>query len=161
MATSTVVSPPTARLPPAAAHRAPDSRRPIRFRKKIRVSLMFELLVAFTYRSLPQSFYPAAGMFLKFLTEPAQTAHFSVGTGYPSVIEGPAMTAVFAETRQARTAVDQLGAPRVQDRARAFVPSGDQYPSTAIERITLQNENPATVFFEITATYEQNVARYL
>jgi sn-glycerol 3-phosphate transport system substrate-binding protein len=111
----------------------------------------------------------AAGMFLKFLTEPAQTAHFSAGTGYmpvrTSAIESPDMAAVFAERPQARTAVDQLATTRVQDWARAFVPSGDQYLTTAIERIMLQNENPATAFSdaaaEITTSYEQNVARYL
>ncbi len=111
----------------------------------------------------------AAGMFLKFLTDTAQTAHFSVGTGYmpvrTSAIESPDMAAVFAETPQARTAVDQLATTRVQDWARAFVPSGDQYLTTAIQKIVLQNENPATAFSaaaaEITASYEQNVARYL
>jgi sn-glycerol 3-phosphate transport system substrate-binding protein len=75
------------------------------------------------------------------------------------------MAAVFAELPQARTAIDQLATTRVQDWARVFVPSGDQYLTTAIERIMLQNENPATAFSaaaaEITASYEQNVARYL
>jgi sn-glycerol 3-phosphate transport system substrate-binding protein len=111
----------------------------------------------------------AAGMFLKFLTEPAQTAHFSAGTGYmpvrTSAVDSPDMAAVFAETPQARTAVDQLTTTRVQDWARAFVPSGDQYLTTAIERIILQNENPATAFAaaaaEINTSYEQNVARYI
>jgi sn-glycerol 3-phosphate transport system substrate-binding protein len=111
----------------------------------------------------------AAGMFLKFLTEPAQTAHFSAGTGYmpvrTSAIESPEMAAVYAERPQARTAVDQLATTRVQDWARTFVPSGDQYLTTALERIMLQNENPATAFSaaaaEITTSYEQNVARYL
>jgi sn-glycerol 3-phosphate transport system substrate-binding protein len=111
----------------------------------------------------------AAGMFLKFLTEPAQTAHFSAGTGYmpvrTSAVDSPDMAKVFAETPQARTAVDQLATTRVQDWARAFIPSGDQYLTTAIQKIVLQNENPATAFSaaaaEITASYEQNVARYL
>jgi sn-glycerol 3-phosphate transport system substrate-binding protein len=111
----------------------------------------------------------AAGMFLKFLTEPEQTAHFSAGTGYmpvrTSAVDSPDMAKVFAETPQARTAVDQLATTRVQDWARAFVPSGDQYLTTAIQKIVLQNESPATAFSaaaaEITASYEQNVARYL
>jgi sn-glycerol 3-phosphate transport system substrate-binding protein len=111
----------------------------------------------------------AAGMFLKFLTEPAQTAHFSAGTGYmpvrTSAIESPEMAAVYAERPQARTAVDQLATTRVQDWARTFVPSGDQYLTTALEQIMLQNENPTTAFSaaaaEITTSYEQNVARYL
>jgi sn-glycerol 3-phosphate transport system substrate-binding protein len=111
----------------------------------------------------------AAGMFLKFLTEPAQTAHFSAGTGYmpvrTSAIESPDMAAVFAELPQARTAIDQLATTRVQDWARAFVPSGDQYLTTAIQKIVLQNENPATAFSaaaaEIKTSYEQNVARYI
>lgn len=111
----------------------------------------------------------AAGMFLKFLTEPEQTAHFSAGTGYmpvrTSAVDSPDMAKVFTETPQARTAVDQLATTRVQDWARAFVPSGDQYLTTAIQKIILQNENPATAFAaaatEITTSYEQNVARYL
>jgi sn-glycerol 3-phosphate transport system substrate-binding protein len=111
----------------------------------------------------------AAGMFLKFLTEPAQTAHFSAGTGYmpvrTSAVSSPDMAAVFAQTPQARTAVDQLATTRVQDWARAFVPSGDQYLTTAIQKIVLQNENPATAFSaaaaEIKTSYEQNVAHYI
>jgi sn-glycerol 3-phosphate transport system substrate-binding protein len=111
----------------------------------------------------------AAGMFLKFLTEPEQTAHFSAGTGYmpvrTSAVDSPDMTAVFAQTPQARTAVDQLATTRVQDWARAFVPSGDQYLTTAIQKIVLQNETPATAFSaaaaEIKTSYEQNVARYI
>jgi sn-glycerol 3-phosphate transport system substrate-binding protein len=111
----------------------------------------------------------AAGMFLRFLTEPEQTAHFSAGTGYmpvrTSAVDSPDMTTVFAATPQARTAVDQLATTRVQDWARAFVPSGDQYLTTAIQKIVLQNENPATAFSaaaaEITASYEQNVAHYI
>src|SRR5690606_28472995 len=104
----------------------------------------------------------AAGMFLKFLTDTAQTAHFSAGTGYmpvrTSAIESPEMAGVFAETPQARTAVDQLATTRVQDWARAFVPSGDQYLTTAIQKIVLQNENPAAAFStaaaEIQTSYE-------
>jgi sn-glycerol 3-phosphate transport system substrate-binding protein len=111
----------------------------------------------------------AAGMFLKFLTEPEQTANFSAGTGYmpvrTSAADSPQMAAVYAQQPQFRTAVDQLATTRVQDWARSFVPSGDQYLTTAIERIMLQNENPATAFAaaatEITTSYEQNVARYL
>jgi sn-glycerol 3-phosphate transport system substrate-binding protein len=45
------------------------------------------------------------------------------------------------------------------------VPSGDQYLTTALERIMLQNADPATAFSaaaaEITTSYEQNVARYI
>jgi sn-glycerol 3-phosphate transport system substrate-binding protein len=111
----------------------------------------------------------AAGMFLKFLTEPEQTAHFSAGTGYmpvrTSAVDSPEMQAVFAQTPQARTAVDQLATTRVQDWVRTFVPSGDQYLTTAIQKIVLQNEGAASAFAaaatEITTSYEQNVARYI
>jgi sn-glycerol 3-phosphate transport system substrate-binding protein len=111
----------------------------------------------------------AAGMFLKFLTETEQTANFSAGTGYmpvrSSAIDSSEMAAVYAQQPHFRTAVDQLATTRVQDWARAFVPSGDQYLTTALERIMLRNENPSTAFSaaaaEITASYEQNVARYL
>jgi sn-glycerol 3-phosphate transport system substrate-binding protein len=111
----------------------------------------------------------AAGMFLKFLGEPEQTAYFSANTGYmpvrTSAVTGPDMAPVYAQTPQFRTAVDQLATTRVQDWARAFVPSGDQYLTTALERIMLQNAAPADAFVaattEITTSYEQNVERYL
>jgi sn-glycerol 3-phosphate transport system substrate-binding protein len=111
----------------------------------------------------------AAGMFLKFLGEPEQTAYFSANTGYmpvrTSATTGTAMSAVYAERPQFRTAVDQLATTRVQDWARAFIPSGDQYLTTALERIMLQNADPATAFAaaaaEITTSFEQNVERYL
>ncbi len=111
----------------------------------------------------------AAGTFLKFLTEPEQTAYFSANTGYmpvrTSAATGSTMAAVYAENPRFRTAVDQLATTRVQDWARAFVPSGDQYLTTALERVLLQNEDPAAAFSaaanEITTSYEQNVARYL
>jgi sn-glycerol 3-phosphate transport system substrate-binding protein len=98
-----------------------------------------------------------------------QVADFSAGTGYmpvrTSATSGAEMPAVHAERPQFGTAVDQLETTRVQDRARAFVPSGDQYPTTAMERIMLQNAPPAAAFSaaaaETTASYEQNVARYL
>lgn len=111
----------------------------------------------------------AAAMFLKFLGEPDQTAYFSSNTGYvpvrTSATTGSTMGAVYAERPQFRTAVDQLATTRVQDWARAFVPSGDQYLTAALEQIMLQNADPATAFAsasaDITASYEQNVARYL
>jgi sn-glycerol 3-phosphate transport system substrate-binding protein len=111
----------------------------------------------------------AAGMFLKFLGEPEQTAYFSANTGYmpvrTSAVTGPDMTAVYTKTPQFRTAVDQLATTRVQDWARAFVPSGDQYLTTALERIMLQNAAPADAFAtaatDITTSYKQNVERYL
>jgi sn-glycerol 3-phosphate transport system substrate-binding protein len=111
----------------------------------------------------------AAGMFLKFLGEPEQTGYFSANTGYmpvrTSATTGPDMAAVYAKTPQFRTAVDQLATTRVQDWARAFVPSGDQYLTTALERIMLQNADPASAFAtaagEITTSYKENVERYL
>ncbi|WP_219420435.1 hypothetical protein [Pseudonocardia nigra] len=58
-----------------------------------------------------------------------------------------------------------LATTRVQDWARAFVPSGDQYLTTALERIMLENADPATVFSaaatEIATSFEQNVERNL
>lgn len=111
----------------------------------------------------------AAGMFLKFLTNAENTAYFSSNTGYmpvrTSAVEGETMKAVYAEKPQFRTAVDQLATTRVQDWGRVFVPNGDKDLTTAIEKIMLQQADPAEAFAtaaaSITKSYEENVKPYL
>jgi hypothetical protein len=97
-------------------------------------------------------------------TAPLMAEALEAAVPYYTSVWGNA-SSIHRQGREARTAVDQLATTRVQDWARAFVPSGDQYLTTAIQKIVLQNENPATAFSaaaaEITASYEQNVARYL
>ncbi|AIY01696.1 putative ABC-type sugar transport system, periplasmic component [Arthrobacter sp. PAMC 25486] len=111
----------------------------------------------------------AAGMFLKFLTNAENTAYFSSNTGYmpvrTSALEGATMKAVYAKTPQFRTAVDQLAGTRVQDWGRVFVPNGDKDLTTALEKIMLQQGDPAEAFAtaaaSITKSYEENVKSYL
>lgn len=111
----------------------------------------------------------AAGMFLKFITNTENTSYFSSNTGYmpvrTSAVEGPTMKAVYAKTPQFRTAVDQLATTRSQDWARVFVPNADKDLTTALEKIMLQNADPAGAFAiaatSITKSYEDNVKPYL
>lgn len=111
----------------------------------------------------------AAGMFLKFLTNAENTAFFSSNTGYmpvrTSALEGSTMKAVYEKTPQFRTAVDQLAGIRVQDWGRVFVPNGDKDLTTALEKIMLQQADPAEAFAtaaaSITKSYEDNVLPYL
>ncbi|MBP2413343.1 sn-glycerol 3-phosphate transport system substrate-binding protein [Arthrobacter stackebrandtii] len=111
----------------------------------------------------------AAGMFLKFLTNAENTAYFSSNTGYmpvrTSAVEGETMQAVYAKMPQFRTAVDQLAGTRVQDWGRVFVPNGDKDLTTALEKIMLQQGDPAEAFAtasaSITKSYEENVKPYL
>ncbi|MFQ4150582.1 ABC transporter substrate-binding protein [Arthrobacter sp. LAPM80] len=111
----------------------------------------------------------AAGMFLKFLTNAQNTAYFSSNTGYmpvrTSALEGETMKAVYAKTPQFRTAVDQLAGTRVQDWGRVFVPNGDKDLTTALEKIMLQQGDPAEAFAlaatSITKSYKENVLPYL
>ncbi|WP_449373835.1 ABC transporter substrate-binding protein [Arthrobacter psychrolactophilus] len=111
----------------------------------------------------------AAGMFLKFLTNAENTAYFSSNTGYmpvrTSALEGETMQAVYAKTPQFRTAVDQLAGTRVQDWGRVFVPNGDKDLTTALEKIMLQQGDPAEAFAtastSIAKSYEENVKPYL
>ncbi|MCU1575144.1 MAG: hypothetical protein JWO93_3226 [Micrococcaceae bacterium] len=111
----------------------------------------------------------AAGMFLKYLTDTEQTATFSAATGYmpvrASATGGATMAAIYAKTPQFRTAVDQLQNARSQDWARAFVPSGDKYLTTALEQIMLQDTPAAEAFrtaaADISTSYDQNVKAYL
>ncbi len=111
----------------------------------------------------------AAGMFLKFLTNAENTAYFSSNTGYmpvrTSALEGQTMKEVYKKTPQFRTAVDQLAGTRVQDWGRVFVPNGDKDLTTALEKIMLQQADPAEAFAtaadSIAKSYKENVLPYL
>ncbi len=69
----------------------------------------------------------AAGMFLKFLATAQNTAYVFSNTGYMPVRtqapERKTRKAVYANTPQFRTAVDQLAGTRVQDWARCLCPT--------------------------------------
>lgn len=68
----------------------------------------------------------AAATFLKFMTEPENTASYSAATGYMPVRESSDMTDVLAEKPLIQTAIDQLAVTRPQDYARVFIPGADQ-----------------------------------
>ncbi|WP_154792513.1 ABC transporter substrate-binding protein [Occultella kanbiaonis] len=112
----------------------------------------------------------AAAMFLKFLTETDNTALFSQSTGYmpvrTSAVEGDIMAAVYEETPQFRTSVDQLQQKtRVQDWVRVFTPGGDQIITDGIEELVLAGASPEDVFPDVSAkldvAFEDNVEPYL
>ena len=112
----------------------------------------------------------AAAMFLKFITETENTATFSQETGYmpvrTSAIEGETMAAVYEETPQFRTSVDQLQQKtRVQDWVRVFTPGGDQIITDGIEELVLGGATPEDVFPQVTTqldrAFEDNVEPYL
>ena len=81
----------------------------------------------------------AAATFLKFMTEPENTAAFSAATGYMPTRTSADMTAVLAKTPQIKTAMDQLAVTRVQDNARVFLPGADQEMAKA----AAQDPHPA------------------
>jgi sn-glycerol 3-phosphate transport system substrate-binding protein len=112
----------------------------------------------------------AAAMFLQFLTDTDQTAHFSQNTGYmpvrTSAVESDAMKAVYEQAPQFRTAVDQLAdKARSQDWIRVFVPGADAILTEGLEQIVLQGTDPAEAFGAITpkieTAYRENVEPYL
>lgn len=112
----------------------------------------------------------AAAMFLAFLTNTDNTAYFSQNTGYmpvrTSAVESDTMKAIYAQTPQFRTAVDQLAdRARIQDDVRVFVPGADALLNEAIEQIVIEGTDPATAFESITprieTAYSENVEPYL
>ncbi|NQD88733.1 ABC transporter substrate-binding protein [Paenarthrobacter sp. CM16] len=88
----------------------------------------------------------AAATFLKFMTEPENTAAFSAATGYMPTRLSADMSAVLAATPQIKTAMDQLAVTKVQDNARVFLPGADQEMAKAAAKIlTQQGDVQATM----------------
>ncbi len=83
----------------------------------------------------------AAATFLKFMTEPENTAMFSEATGYMPVRTSANIDAVLAKRPQAKVALDQLSHTRVQDYARVFLPGGDREIGMASADILTQQAN--------------------
>ncbi len=77
----------------------------------------------------------AAAMFIAFMTNSANTATFSAATGYLPVQADADMSAVYAQTPQFQTAVEQLARARSQDYARVFLPGGDRAISGTVQSI--------------------------
>ncbi|WP_309073217.1 ABC transporter substrate-binding protein [Paenarthrobacter sp.] len=96
----------------------------------------------------------AAATFLKFMTEPENTAAFSAATGYMPTRLSADMTAVLAATPQIKTAMDQLTATRVQDNARVFLPGADQEMAKSAAKILTQQGDVQTTMTELKKTLE-------
>ncbi|MDP5228054.1 MULTISPECIES: ABC transporter substrate-binding protein [Arthrobacter] len=75
---------------------------------------------------VPKEQQLAAATFLKFVTEPENTALFSAATGYMPTRKSADMSAVLAKTPQIKIAMDQLTVTHKQDNARVFLPGADQ-----------------------------------
>ncbi|MHA7197546.1 ABC transporter substrate-binding protein [Arthrobacter alkaliphilus] len=96
----------------------------------------------------------AAATFLKFMTEPENTAAFSAATGYmPSRVSAD-MTAVLAKTPQIKTAMDQLKVTRVQDNARVFLPGADQEMAKSAAKILTQQGDVKATMTDLKATLD-------
>ncbi|RIK34130.1 MAG: ABC transporter substrate-binding protein [Chloroflexi bacterium] len=112
--------------------------------------------------SCPEEKRPAAMQYIAFASNPESTTFWSQNTGYmpvrKSAVESEAMQSYFVEFPQFKTAVEQLPLTQPQDAARVFVPNGDQIIGKGLERITVQNEDVATVFAEVNATLEEEAA---
>ncbi|ACQ79155.1 extracellular solute-binding protein family 1 [Beutenbergia cavernae DSM 12333] len=112
----------------------------------------------------------AAAMFLAFLSDTDRTAEFSSATGYmpvrTSAIDGDVMGALYEETPQFRTSVDQLQEKtRTQDWVRVFTPGGDQIITDGIEQLVLNGANAEDVWPDVTTklerAYSENIEPYL
>ncbi|MDR6987723.1 sn-glycerol 3-phosphate transport system substrate-binding protein [Paenarthrobacter nitroguajacolicus] len=96
----------------------------------------------------------AAATFLKFMTEPENTAAISAATGYMPTRLSADMSAVLAATPQIKTAMDQLAVTRVQDNARVFLPGADQEMAKAAAKILTQQGDVKATMTELKKTLE-------
>lgn len=96
----------------------------------------------------------AAGTFLKFMTEPENSAAFSAATGYMPTRESADMKAVLAQTPEIQTAMDQLAVTRVQDNARVFLPGADQELAKAAAAILTQQADVKSTMTNLKKTLE-------
>ncbi len=96
----------------------------------------------------------AAATFLKFMTEPENTAAFSAATGYMPTRLSADMSAILAATPQIKTAMDQLAATKVQDNARVFLPGADQEMAKAAAKILTQQGDVQATMTELKKTLE-------
>ena len=94
--------------------------------------------------------------YIGFVSNPENTAFWAQQTGYmpvrKSAATGAEMTAYYEEFPQFKTAADQLPLTRAQDSARVWVPNGDQIIGKGLERVTVLQEDVATVFNEVNET---------
>jgi sn-glycerol 3-phosphate transport system substrate-binding protein len=91
--------------------------------------------------------------FIRFVTNPSNTAYFGRRTGYlavrKSAIDDPSEQKYLADNPRARVALDQLAHTRPQDYARVFLPGGDRIISSGLESIGLKGSDVTTTFTDI------------
>lgn len=103
--------------------------------------------------------------FIEFVTNAANTAYFSQGTGYmpvrKSALQDPSEQKFLTENPNSKTAIDQLALTRSQDYARVFVPGADQIIGTGLEQIGLQNRDAAAAFADVTNQLQTIIDRQI
>jgi sn-glycerol 3-phosphate transport system substrate-binding protein len=103
--------------------------------------------------SCPEEKRAAAMQYIAFGSNAENQVFWAKNTGYMPVrkssLETQELQDYFVEFPQFKTAVEQLALTQPQDAARVFVPNGDQIIGKGLERITVQNEEVATVFAEV------------
>ena len=103
---------------------------------------------------VPKDQQLAAATFLKFVTEPENTAHFSAATGYMPTRKSADMTSALAKTPQIKIAMDQLAVTRKQDNARVFLPGADQEMAKAAAAILTQKADVKSSLTTLKGTLE-------
>lgn len=96
----------------------------------------------------------AAAKFVDFVTNAANTATFSAGTGYLPVRTDADMSGVYAEQPAFEVAVDQLALTRSQDFARTFLPGGDLALAGDIQAILTRNADVQTTLDALRQEFE-------
>ncbi|WP_067532601.1 ABC transporter substrate-binding protein [Nocardia crassostreae] len=103
--------------------------------------------------------------FIEFITNAANTAYFTQGTGYmpvrKSALQDPSEQEFLTKNPKSKTAIDQLALTRSQDYARVFVPGADQIIGTGMEQIGLQNRYAATAFADVTNQLQAIIDRQI
>ena len=114
--------------------------------------------------AVPDANKVAAMTFIKFITEPENTAYYSQNVGYmpvrKSAVTGP-MAEFLKSKPQFKTAIDQLAKTQPQDSARVYIPGGDAILGKGLERMILNNEDAKNVWpdvkKELEKAYENDV----
>jgi sn-glycerol 3-phosphate transport system substrate-binding protein len=107
----------------------------------------------------------AAFTWINFATSDDQTTYWSQTTGYMPVrkkaIAGDQMAAFYKQRPNFQTAVKQLEKTKGQDWARVGIPNGDNIIGTGVNRITTNNDDPATALKDTAATLRKEGAPIL
>jgi sn-glycerol 3-phosphate transport system substrate-binding protein len=110
-------------------------------------------------KNKPKEIQEAAFKYLAFATDPENTMWWSQNTGYmpvrKSATASQEMQNFYKENPNFKTAVEQLPKTRPQDAARVWIPNGDQIIGKGLERVTVQQEDPAGVFADVAKTLER------